>query len=299
MQNILVAIVALASLLFTPSTFGQTGSATIYGTVADNSGGVFDGAPVKATNVSTGTILTAKTNRTGAYTFTSLPSGIYQVEAEMHGFQTGVFKDIQVGNAAQIRLNFKLAPQRVRSEVLNPSSAVQRENNDVSKSSSSSRSEEKVTVQWLDSETGKILFTNRDIVSFDWDQQIFELDSERVRYLMSLPLSCKRKFIIRDPNGTIYEGGTFSSGLSPCSFYDGPTIITQIYSNNNHGWLPLYKIQELEKVTDSPYGGLRLSNPKNFLLQVGPSLKALLEASGVFRSINKDEVKPLSGAAFE
>jgi hypothetical protein len=183
--------------------------------------------------------------------------------------------------------------------MLNPSSVMQIENNDVSKSSSSSRSEEKVAVQWLDSETGKILFTNRDIVSFDWNQQIFELDRERVRYLMSLPLSCKRKFIIRDPKDIIYEGGTFYSGLSPCSFYDGPTIITQIYSNDNHGWLPLYKIQELEKVTDSPYGGLRLSNPKIFLLQVGHRLKALLEASGVFHSINKDEVKPLWGTAFD
>jgi hypothetical protein len=284
MQKVLISIVAFASLLIIPSTYCQTGGASIYGTVVDPAGMVFYGAMVKATNVSTGAILTGKTTITGSYAFTSLAPGIYQVEAEMRGFRAGIFKDIKVENAAQIKLDFKLSAQMNGSEMLNPF--------DVSKSSRSSRPEEKIVVQWLDSETGKVLFTNREIVSFDWDQQIFELDSERVRDLMALPQSCKRKFIIRDLKGIIYEGGTFSSGLSACSNLDGLTIIRQIYSNDNHKFLPLYKIQEFEKVTDIPYIGSRLSNPKYFLLQIGPRLKALLEASGVFRSINNDEVKP-------
>ena len=130
-----------------------------------------------------------------------------------------------------------------------------------------------------------------DIKRFDWDQQIFELDRERVSYLMSLPQSCDRRFIIRDKNGVIYFGGTFQSGLSSCSLWNEPTMIVQIYSNANHGWLPLYKIEELEEI---PSGyGKHLIGPEKFLSKVGPRLKALLEMAGVLGSINKDEFKTI------
>jgi hypothetical protein len=172
---------------------------------------------------------------------------------------------------------------------LNSVSAVQIQNSGASKALNPPR--EKATFQWVDSETGKVLFTSMDIKRFDWDQQIFELDREKASYLMSLPQSCNRRFIIRDTKGIIYNGGTFQSGLSSCSLWNEPTIIYQIYSNANHGWLPLYKIEELAYIPSS-YGKV-LIGPEKFLSQVGPRLKALLETAGVLRSINKAEFQTL------
>ena len=117
MQKFLVAIVAFASLLMSPSTFGQWGNSTISGTVADAAGMMISGVTVAATNAGTGIIMTAQTNYAGIYTFPSLTPGIYKVELIMQKFQAGIRKDVPVGgrdvkagDATQLRLDFKLGP---------------------------------------------------------------------------------------------------------------------------------------------------------------------------------------------
>ena len=47
-------------------------------------------------------------NESGAYNLTSLLPGTYTVKAELPGFQTKTFTDVQLGNAVRIRLNFTL-----------------------------------------------------------------------------------------------------------------------------------------------------------------------------------------------
>jgi hypothetical protein len=51
---------------------------------------------------------TVVTNESGAYNFASLQPGTYRLSAELPGFQTQTFTDVQLGGAQQVRLNFTL-----------------------------------------------------------------------------------------------------------------------------------------------------------------------------------------------
>src|SRR6267142_2053322 len=66
----------LVSLLFALSAFGQSSNATVSGTLSDSTGAV-------------------------------LP-GVYSISAELPGFQTQTYTAVQLGTAAQVRLNFAL-----------------------------------------------------------------------------------------------------------------------------------------------------------------------------------------------
>jgi hypothetical protein len=103
-----LSIGLLLSFALTASAFGQSTYATVSGTVADASGAVLPGVSVTATNTGTGVVTTVVSNESGAYNFASLLPGPYKVSAELPGFQTQTYTDVQLGNAAKIRLNFAL-----------------------------------------------------------------------------------------------------------------------------------------------------------------------------------------------
>src|SRR5215468_4024810 len=93
---------------FAVQVFGQSSSARLSGTVNDATGAVLPGVEVTATNTATGVVTTALSNDAGAYNFASLLPGTYTISATLPSFQTQSFKDVQLGNAAQLRLNFSL-----------------------------------------------------------------------------------------------------------------------------------------------------------------------------------------------
>jgi hypothetical protein len=93
---------------FAVQAFGQSSSARLSGTVNDATGAVLPGVEVKATNNVTGVESTTLTNDAGTYNFASLLPGTYTVNASLPSFQTQTLKDVQLGNAAQVRLNFAL-----------------------------------------------------------------------------------------------------------------------------------------------------------------------------------------------
>jgi hypothetical protein len=66
------------------------------------------GVTITATNTGTGVVATAVSNESGAYNFPSLSPGSYKLTAELPGFQTETYTNIQLGNAQQFRLNFTL-----------------------------------------------------------------------------------------------------------------------------------------------------------------------------------------------
>src|SRR3954469_9627784 len=101
------ALLALA-LFASTSLFSQSSSGTISGTAADSSGAVIPGVSVTATNNATGVVTTVVSNDAGVYNFASLLPGTYKVTAVLPGFRTETFNDVQLGNAAQLRLNFRL-----------------------------------------------------------------------------------------------------------------------------------------------------------------------------------------------
>jgi hypothetical protein len=102
------ALGVLLCLLVSTNALAQTINATVGGTVADATGALIPGVTVTATNTGTGIVNTVLTNESGAYQFAALQPGVYKVSAELPGFQTETFTDVQLGGAQQVRLNFTL-----------------------------------------------------------------------------------------------------------------------------------------------------------------------------------------------
>src|SRR5689334_11739720 len=77
-----------AVLLLVPFTFAQTtGTATLVGTVTDNTGAVVPGATVKIVNVETQFVYTGVTSPEGAYYVPNLIPGTYRLTIEASGFK--------------------------------------------------------------------------------------------------------------------------------------------------------------------------------------------------------------------
>jgi len=115
MRKAILAI-ALLPLLLVAQAFGQSAS-TIGGTVMDTSQAVLPGANITATNTQTGVVSKTVANNAGIYNFPSLQPGVYQVVAEMNGFQTANKTDVKLGLGSQVRLNFELVVAGVETEV--------------------------------------------------------------------------------------------------------------------------------------------------------------------------------------
>src|SRR5262249_17533597 len=104
----LLALAALLCMAVCVQAFGQSTYATVSGTIEDSSHALLPGVMVTATNNATGVVTSVISNESGAYNLTSLLPGTYSLKAELPGFQTKTFTDVQLGNAAQVRLNFAL-----------------------------------------------------------------------------------------------------------------------------------------------------------------------------------------------
>ena len=71
----------LGLLLLVATAFAQTtGTATLVGTVTDNTGAILPGATITATNTGTNASRVDVTNEKGAYTIPALPVGNYRVQ---------------------------------------------------------------------------------------------------------------------------------------------------------------------------------------------------------------------------
>jgi hypothetical protein len=95
-------VVAAVWLLLAANAFAQTTNATLGGTAADATGALIPGVTVTATNTQTGIVTTVITNETGAYQFAALQTGIYKVSAELSGFQTQTYNDVNLGVGQQV-----------------------------------------------------------------------------------------------------------------------------------------------------------------------------------------------------
>jgi hypothetical protein len=112
-----VLAATLLMLILSGSAFAQSTAATVSGTVEDSTGAVLPGVSVTATNNATGVVTSVVTNESGAYNFVSLLPGVYKVSAELPGFQTRTYTDVQLGNAERVRLNFSLTVASVATGV--------------------------------------------------------------------------------------------------------------------------------------------------------------------------------------
>ena len=106
-KRFVAAAMLLSIALYTP-VFGQSVYSTMSGTIEDATKALIPGVTVTATNTGTGVVSTAISNEAGVYNFPSLLPGTYKLTAELPGFQTESYTNVQLGNAQQLRLNFGL-----------------------------------------------------------------------------------------------------------------------------------------------------------------------------------------------
>jgi len=90
------------------SAFAQSDRGTVTGTVSDTTGAVIPGVSIAATNVENGGRYETVSTETGNYTLGQLPSGQYQLTAELPGFKRYVRQGISVLVAQTLRLDVTL-----------------------------------------------------------------------------------------------------------------------------------------------------------------------------------------------
>src|SRR5438552_8192743 len=104
MRRLLLAVV-VSCFVLPALTFAQSSNATVSGSVSDASGALIPGVSVTAKNTQTGIVSTVLSNESGTYNFASLQPGVYDLSAELTGFQTHTYSAVQLGLSQQVRLN--------------------------------------------------------------------------------------------------------------------------------------------------------------------------------------------------
>lgn len=93
------SLVVFAVLLITvcaASTFAQTVTGALSGTVTDASGAIVSGVGITARNTETGLTRTATTNGEGYFLMSFLPLGAYNVTIEAKGFKKITKTDVRI-----------------------------------------------------------------------------------------------------------------------------------------------------------------------------------------------------------
>jgi len=110
MKSLLISLVCIALLIGGSPTIlhGQTGTATLSGTIMDPSGKVVPGADVSITNVDTGVARETKTNGDGIYVLPALQPGRYRVIVTKPGFKQVALTDVTLNTQDSVSRNFNL-----------------------------------------------------------------------------------------------------------------------------------------------------------------------------------------------
>ena len=93
MRSLKILLVSL--LLSTVSSWSQTGTSTIRGTVTDPQGRVVPGATLTLTNVETNAVRTTKSTDSGTYAFDLITPAEYRLEVEAKGFKKQVVNKVE------------------------------------------------------------------------------------------------------------------------------------------------------------------------------------------------------------
>jgi hypothetical protein len=111
---VVAAALVLAAAL---PCYAQFDTATVVGTVKDNTGGVVPGATVTLTNLDTGVAIVRVTEANGSFEFMTVRIGRYKVTAELQGFSTAVADNVQVTVGARQRVDLQLSPGQLTETV--------------------------------------------------------------------------------------------------------------------------------------------------------------------------------------
>ncbi len=101
------------ALAYTVGIAGQTQTAVLEGTVQDTSGGVIANAAVTLRDRETNQIRSGLTDRQGAFRFTDVPVGTYEVRATCDGFTLYVHAGVVLAIGQTARLHIAMQPAGV------------------------------------------------------------------------------------------------------------------------------------------------------------------------------------------
>ena len=107
----IAALAAMASLLIpAPLSAQGTGTGTIDGRVLDESRAAVPGAAVTAKNSATGLTRASHVSANGTYRISGLPAGRYDVSADLTGFATQLYRDVEilVGTSTTVDFTMKV-----------------------------------------------------------------------------------------------------------------------------------------------------------------------------------------------
>lgn len=113
----LLVLLALA-LLFAPPASAQTLYGNLVGNVTDETGLAVPGATVSITHAETSQSRDALTNSTGGYNFPNIPTGTYQVDVALTGFQPTSSRGIVVRQNTSVRVDVRLIVGTLQETVL-------------------------------------------------------------------------------------------------------------------------------------------------------------------------------------
>jgi hypothetical protein len=103
---VVLYVAFLAGFLLPTCVHAQTAaSATVVGTITDQSGANVPGAKVKLTNTATGVSTTVVANDAGQYTFPVVTPGTYTLEATKQGFSTAAVRNLAIDVAKSYTVN--------------------------------------------------------------------------------------------------------------------------------------------------------------------------------------------------
>ena len=97
-------------IILTSTSFAQTATGQITGTVRDATGAVMAGVKVAVTSQQTGLTRETKTGPNGEYVIPLLPVGVFVVTAEQAGFKTAIHTDVALSVDQIQRVDMELAP---------------------------------------------------------------------------------------------------------------------------------------------------------------------------------------------
>jgi hypothetical protein len=114
---LVIALLLLLQASMSVDAHGQT-TGTIYGTVTDIAGSAVNGAAVTVKRVGTNLTRATTTNEQGAYSFTLLPVGGYDVSIEATGFRLYFRENVELDVQANLRVDAKLEVGQVTERVV-------------------------------------------------------------------------------------------------------------------------------------------------------------------------------------
>ena len=113
----IVVLAACALVAPVAPAFAQSATATIEGTIVDQSGALLPGVTVTITEVDTGTQRVATTDASGVFSAPLLPVGVYSLTAELAGFQTQKQPEMKVTIGQTITLRLEMGVNAVAESI--------------------------------------------------------------------------------------------------------------------------------------------------------------------------------------